>query len=164
MRKLYIGIDNGVTGTIGVIDDEGKAFQIRTPVKKELSYTKEKQIISRIDITVLRDFLLDLLAGEARPVCGVERPMINSSRFKPTVSAARSLEATLIVLEDLKIPYVYIDSRKWQRKLLPGNLKGPKELKLASRSIAKRLYPQALIDGDDADGLLIAEYLRKYGG
>ena len=106
----------------------------------------------------------------------IERPMVNPCRFTATVSAVRALEATLIVLEALAIPYEYIDSKEWQRELLPKGLWKAKltktgrtvqkaesaDLKFASIEVAKRLFPNApTLKVGDADGMLIAEYARR---
>jgi hypothetical protein len=165
MRKIYVGIDNGVTGSVGVVDpSKHNAFQIKTPTVKELSYTKKKAFMTWIDFEELLLFLLNLCEDGAQLVAAMERPMINPRRFKASVSAISAWQATLLVLKQLKIPYEYIDSREWQKALLPSGLQG-EELKPASLDVAKRLYPSAQIDGKDADGLLIAEYIkRKHGG
>lgn len=156
----YLGIDNGVTGTLTIVDEKG-ALQLHRamPVKTELSYTKEKQNISRIDVPALTDLLIAYLPPEPTTHCMIERPMINPIRFKASVSAARALEATLVVLEDLKIPYRYIDSREWQKKMLPNGLKGP-ELKSAAKDVARRIFPH--VQTKDADSILIAEYARRH--
>jgi hypothetical protein len=86
--------------------------------------------------------------------------MVNSTRFNASLSAIRALEATLIALEESKLPYEYIDSKEWQKHLLPKGLKGSDELKKASLDIGKRLFPSLELK-KDADGVLIAEYLRR---
>ena len=164
MSKAYIGIDNGVTGSIGVIRPNDVYF-IPTPSKKEQSYTKKKQNISRVDVMALQEhFLFFCEDVDARVV--IERPLVNPGMFKATLSAMRALEATLTVLERLEIGYEYIDSKEWQKALLPTGTKGSTELKKASMDIGKRLYPHLsdVIDKQkDADGLLIAHYLMtKY--
>lgn len=164
--KVYIGIDNGVTGSIGICTDGGATI-FKTPVHSCLSYTKKKQNITRIKTEELKD-LLKVNTLNQRPLsfCLIERPMVNPGRFKATVSALRALEASLIVLEDLEIPYQYIDSKEWQKALLPSGLKGPAELKKASMEIACRLFPHLkdrIIKHKDGDGLLIAEYARRKG-
>jgi hypothetical protein len=68
------------------------------------------------------------------------------------------LEATEIVLEELQIPYQFIDSKEWQKVLLPSGLKGD-QLKKAALDVAKRLFPKQEIV--NADSLLIAEYCRR---
>lgn len=161
MNKTYLGIDNGVSGTIASIDSVGRVTFQKIPVKKELSYTKAKQHISRIDVPKLLKVIEDIAALTDEPMRAIiERPMVNPTRFKATTSALRALEATIIVLEAMEIPYSYIDSRIWQKQLLPSGLKGD-ELKSASLDIGKRLFPMVKIKHPDCDGLLIAEYARR---
>jgi hypothetical protein len=158
---IYIGIDNGVSGSIGTIrDTDNTVLFSRTPVSKRLDYTKKKSWCNRIEIGSLTEMLRWGLDTNVA-TCIIERPMVNPMRWIATKSALRALEATLIVLEDLEIPYRFIDSKEWQKALLPSGLKGP-ELKLAAVEVAKRLYPT--IDcGKDADGLLIAHYAKMIG-
>lgn len=167
--KIFAGIDNGVTGTIAVVKDGNCLAFIETPIKKEQSYTKKKDIISRIDSEKLVKFFEDLMQRENLKsedfFAVIERPMINPTRFKASISAARSLEATQTVLEILQIPYQFIDSREWQKSELPKGYEGP-ELKKASADIGCRLFPaqsDLIRKHKDADGLLIAYYAYKAG-
>lgn len=167
----YIGIDNGVTGSIAIIED-GKAYYFQMPTKSEQSYTKSKQNITRIEVPELKRILESAALWPCK--CLLERPMVNPGRFKATTSALRALEATLIVLEDLRIPYQYIDSKEWQKALLPRDMGKvvitksgkskrkvePAELKAASLDIARRMFPGIELK-HDGDSLLIAEYLRR---
>ena len=164
-KKLYIGIDNGVSGTIGAIYG-GTVLLIQTPIFSEQNYTKKKKNISRIHFKELDDWFRWLL-GEFLPVsifCLVERPMVNPGRFSASISALRALEATLILIEKYSIPFQYVDSREWQKVLLPQGSKGD-QLKADSRDMGIRLFPQykeAIRNHKDADGLLMAEYCRRY--
>jgi len=165
IMKTSIGCDNGPTGNIGVIAPS-ETLYFPMPVKKELNYTKQKQFLHRVDVKELYGRLKALKETNSEGCfCLVERPMINPQRWKPSMSAIRCLEATIIVLELLKIPFEYIDSKAWQRELLPKGLR-KEELKKASLDVGKRLFPQ--IDWKkfkDADGLVIAEWgRRKEGG
>ena len=157
----YIGIDNGVTGSIGIINSESITY-IPTPVKRVLNYTKAKQFLNRIDGKVLTAVLEGYAANS---FCLIERPMINPARWIATISAIRALESTQTILELLKIPYQFIDSKEWQKSLLPSGLE-KEELKFASLEVGQRLFPSISFTGfKDADGLLIAEHARrKYGG
>lgn len=158
--RTYVGIDNGVSGTIGIIHPAFTKFE-KTPVKSEQNYTKTKANISRIDV----DKIYPLLDLGSDVMYLIERPMVNPKRFKATTSALRSLEATLIVLEILNVPYQYIDSKEWQKELLPKGIKGSEDLKKASLDIGCRLFPQhrELIEKHgDADGILMAEYCRRH--
>ena len=166
-HKIYIGIDNGVTGTIGWVGENLCPGIEKTPVKEEQSYTKAKKKINRVDYPRLLELLKDIQGAAESTECLVviERPMINPMRFQESVSAARSLESTLIAVEQLGFPRIYVDSRQWQKKLSPQGCKG-KELKKASMDIGCRLYPggfteQIIREHKDADALLIAEWARR---
>jgi hypothetical protein len=160
---IFIGFDNGVPSQgIGVVSSDSIAELIKLPIKKELSYTKEAKNISRIDFSALCEIFEKLQAkylGD-KFLVGLERPMINSTRFNASLSAIRALESTLIAIEQHSLRYEYIDSKEWQKVLLPKNIKGSDELKRASLDIGKRLFPELDIK-KDADGLLIAEFLRR---
>ena len=165
---IYIGIDNGVTGSIGVLYEDDVVEYHKMPVKSELSYTKAKQWISRIDLDKLCNiFSKVMLSGFVKDgseiFVALERPMVNPMRFKATVSALRALEATLIAVEEMGFKYRYIDSKEWQKGMLPKGLKGEAELKKASMQIGKRLFPQIKFEGfKDADGILIAEWGKRF--
>jgi hypothetical protein len=160
--KIYIGIDNGTTGSIGILSENKEICEfLETPSKKEQSYTKTKQNISRIDFPVIYKLLEDYKDSS---FAIIERPLVNPKMFKTTMSAMRALEATLCAIEGLEIAHQYIDSKQWQKELLPQGTKGSVELKKASKEIGIRLFPQhkELIEKHkDADGILIAEFARR---
>lgn len=156
---LYIGIDNGVSGSIGVLSPAGACvYHEMSPTVQALNYTKRKAWLRRIDHVELARMLGAFLPN-AR--CAVERPMVNPGRFMATASALRALESTLIILEGLRIPYEYVDSRQWQKALLPSGLH-KEELKSASDAVCARLFPERKMKtAGDGDSLLIAEWLRR---
>lgn len=156
-NKIYAGCDNGTTGAIALIGDDILEYY-KTPVVRQLNYTKKKAYINRLDVNLFRSILEP---HKDNIIVLLERPLVNPTRFKATISAVRCLEATIIVLEELDIPYQYIDSKQWQKELLPSGLNGA-ELKTASRDIAKRLFP-TLKDHfkKDGDSILIAEFARR---
>ena len=167
MAKLYIGIDNGTSGTIGILGEHNNLF-IETPIIKEQSYTKKKEMISRVDINRLYEVLTKAMKyEECEPsdcMVVMERPLINPQMFKTSMNASRTLEAELCVVEMLSMPHIYIDSRQWQRELLPQGIKGSTELKKASKDIGSRLFPlhsNLITKHKDADGILIAYWARK---
>jgi len=159
MKKVYIGIDNGVTGTIGIVGDEIAPMLYKIPVKKEQDYTKAKKSVTRLDSSEFENILRSV-QGNVTVV--MERPMVNPKRFAATASALRCFEAELVIIEHLKLPHVYVDSKEWQRLLLPKGVKGAAELKSCSLDIGNRLFPQFKdVKHPDRDGILIAEYARK---
>lgn len=165
MSKTFIGIDNGVSGSIGIIHGDDYMF-FATPVKSEQNYTKTKAEIRRIDVVKLDDLFQKYVLSindSSNIVAMLERPMVNPGRFKATTSALRSLEAVLIYLESQKIGLSYVDSKEWQKALLPAGLQ-KEDLKKASLDIGKRMFPHYSDQFDkqkDADGMLIAEYCRR---
>lgn len=156
-RKLYIGIDNGVSGTIGWSNGSDIFGQVKIPCFSEKNYTKAKGNITRVNHEKLKE-LLNLINKQCA-LAIIERPMVNPGRFQATISAVRALESVQIALMALSIPYQFVDSKEWQKDMLPKGLKG-EELKKASRDIGKRLFPS--IEGKpDCDGILMAEWSRR---
>ncbi len=158
---IYIGIDNGITGSIGIILNDRTPLFYKIPTRSEQDYTKAKKNITRIDQKGLLA-LINYPSAKVKVV--IERPMVNPTRFKATTSALRALESTLIIVETLEIPHEYVDSKQWQKELLPKGVKGTLELKKASLDIGCRLFPKLkkeIQKHGDADGLLIAEYCRR---
>jgi len=161
-HKFYIGLDNGVSGAIGIVSDEPGFLPalFQTPTFSQQNYTKKKGNITRINIQELES-LLEPYKEDSFIL--IERPLVNPGRFKATISAVRALEATLIVIEKLGIPFEYADSKKWQTALLGTGFKG-KELKVASANISNRLFPHlkdVITKQKDGDAILMAEYARR---
>lgn len=159
MSKVYVGIDNGISGTIGIVGEGIDPVFVKTPVKKEQDYTKAKKIITRLD----HSKFMELFSGlNKNDVCVVmERVMVNPTRFAATASALRCHEAELIMIELLGCKHMFIDSKEWQKAMLPKGCSG-EELKKSSLDIGNRLFPQfEEVKHPDRDGLLIAEYARR---
>lgn len=159
--KFYIGIDNGVTGSIGIVGKELTYYEfMKTPITFGQDYTKAKRNVSRVNVTALAE-VIHTLKGYGLCVAVLERPMKNPARFDATCSAMRALEAELTVLELYDVPYMFIDSKEWQKEMLPKGVVGTKELKKTSLDIGKRLFPEIKDKHPDRDGILIAEYARR---
>lgn len=172
MKVSYIGIDNGVTGTCGVITVDYEKGSVSTdffltPTVRELSYQKSKKAYrTRLDYKNMKSYLSGLKDSSDRIILSMERPLINATRFTASLSAIAFLEAMLIVLEELDIPFSYMDSKEWQKSLLPAGIKGSDEQKKASMNVGCRLFPEhkeLIQKHKDADGILIAEYLHRKG-
>ena len=96
MNRVLISIDNGCTGTIAILDKNLTICEFyKTPVKKEQSYTKKKQQISRINHDKLRTLLEP---HKDNAIALIERPLVNPRRYKATLSAMRDFEATIGIL------------------------------------------------------------------
>jgi len=179
----YIAGDNGVTGSFAVVDPVGRLVLYQpTPVEKRQSYTKKKDMFNRVRGDILHA-MLEPFAGKSTVI--LERPVTGMS-FNTIRSAFRCDEATVIVLEILGMRYEYVDSRQWQKEMLPY-LQAPKtspkgstaEVKAANKvfndSLKKQTKIQSLEAGRklfpaqefgraktaDADAALMAEWARR---
>lgn len=166
MSTIYIGADNGISGSWSIFLDSGDSVFFKTPVIKCLSYTKEPQHIHRIDWQVLQDKLANITNWD-EAIALIERPLVNPRMFKATQSALRSLEATIIVFELLGIDYSYTDSKCWQREFLSSAVLGHDEMKKASKEVGLQMFPEhkeMILKHGDADGLFIGRFCQmKYG-
>jgi hypothetical protein len=167
---LDIGIDNGVSGTIGIIchGDVNVTDFFKTPTVFVRDFQKEEKNITRIVTASLAAKIFPYIGYADRVNIMMERPMLNPRMFSATVSAARSHEATLIVVDAMmkaypKIEFQFVDSKGWQKDQLPAGTKGSVQLKLRSMQYGCRLFPEhaeLITKHKDADGLLIANYCR----
>lgn len=178
--KYYIGIDNGVTGSVCVLDQDGNCLEyFPTPIHKTLNYTKAKEYVNRVVIKELAEKLQPY--AQAATVV-LERPLVNPGRWKATISAIRCDEATRAVLEALKAKIIYVDSKEWQTPMLPNRkpisrlsktatAQEKKENKAAKAAFnkegkelslmtAQRLFPTIKFK-KDGDAALIAEWARR---
>ena len=187
--SCYIGIDNGVTGSIGMINDFHETEFIKTPTYKEQDYTDRQKIITRIEILAFEDTIWEWVERCDRVKVMIERPLVNARMFQASVSAVRCFEATLVILKQMDIIPQVIDSKEWQSELLPKQPKakrvkkgeekekkkkgeGAAKLKAASRMIGVKLFPEheeLIMETNsngkylhDADGILIAEHCRRF--
>lgn len=162
MSKTIIGIDNGATGTIGIITPDKTHF-FETPTAPYLHYGKRGSVSNRIDRKELTRLIREALDGidytSVRVM--IERPFTaGPMMIKAMLGAHRCFEATICVLEDLGLGYEVIDSAEWQAPSL-GEVKGSAELKKASMLRGLQMYPQfadLIKRHKDADGLLIAHH------
>lgn len=165
---VYVGIDNGVSGTIGWITADGSQWCIsRTITFQYKDHHKKKGAVNRINRAGTARFITEAARANKEKISSIrvfmERPF--TGRFvNTTILNQRAYEAYLIVFEDLGVPYRVIDSKTWQKELLPGVKSSPR-LKAASKSLAVQLFGLDVLDGltkeHDCDGLLIAEWARR---
>lgn len=165
-HKIYIGIDNGHTGTMGWVGENLHPSIIKAPTTHKQSYTQKKQKITRVDHFKVTEWFKEILgANEPSDVLVIlERPMTNNNRGRAVVSAARAFEVTWCLVEQMRFDYVIIDSKRWQKVMLPPGIKGSDNLKAASMEVGLKLFPdqsKVITSHKDADGLLMAEWARR---
>lgn len=167
--RTIIGIDNGVSGGIAILAPDLPPRVFSTPVKEVFGYQKVAKKFKRLDHAAFEMLMARETRDNEELVILIERPMVMPARFDATVSALRCYEATLVVLETFLEPHrgasvETIDSRQWQKIMLPTGIKGP-ELKKASRQRGLELFPSCadwINTQKDADPLLIAEWGRRH--
>ena len=161
---MIIGIDNGTTGSITAIHDNGVLlFTEKTPIKSRLKWTKQVKHMNVIEMNaMLKLFKIAKKANEdPKIICYVERPMVNSLRFNASLSAVAAYVLTVEILEMAKVPYEFVDSKTWQKGMLPAGVKGSAALKKIASEVAIRLFPGYKFPKVVADSILIAEYYRR---
>ena len=163
LTKQYtqiVSADNGVGATgIALFGPDDLVKYEKFPTKSTLNYQKEEAHITRVDVPALRKLFQAWNLSIDNTLVVLERPMINGTRFKASMSAMRCFEATLIVIEEFQLDYIVIDSRSWQSILLPGII-GSDELKKASLALGQKLFPQ-FKQKRDSDSLLIGYYYKN---
>lgn len=167
-----LGIDNGITGSIALMDQNGKViYHAPVPVYKERKWTKPKKQklktktkivydeITVIDIDALQRMLVTFTSQTSDIHAFVERPAISYAAawsMKTSISAAMSWAYVIYVLKKLQIPRTDLDSKEWQHQLIPEasgekNKEYMKTLKAGERNkllkeaaydLAKTLYPK----------------------
>lgn len=158
-----IGIDNGASGSIGVLNTYGVTpYFGSVPTQDSVYYARSRASLPRrLDRKQLTSFLRGFRDfGEVRAF--VERPFTGKFVHAMLLSH-RFFEATICTLEDLGIGLEVVDSRDWQKPLF-GGIKGSDELKRASKIRGIELYPKlkdAITKQGDADGLLIAHHFFR---
>ena len=178
---LIIGIDNGSTGTIcSWVIKNNKINFLLTPSKRELNYQKQIKYIDRIDHQFMINWIKDqikyaqkLYKSEIKVILILQRPMVNPQRFDASLNAVRAFEAILIIIEQLNLKYIVIDSKEWQHyffgkdtALLNLKLESKKygiktinQFKKENKNYAQ--YLDIIESHGDADALLITKYGKE---
>ena len=160
---IYIGIDNGPSGSIGVLSS-GPAQMFLPVTERILNYTQKKAYTTLLNFRKMKRFFWKLANTREPIMLAMERPMINPGRWSATCVALRVHQQYLDMFSALKMGEpMSLDSRKWQKKFLPSGVKGP-ELKPASEQVGLRMFPQCraeILKHKDADGLFIALWLKQ---
>ena len=155
--KTYVGIDNGVTGSIGWIAPPNAIGSIvRTPVKKVRAHTKQVAYYNRVDHISLCNLFGFIFSFSDEVIFNLEIPFTAPDRAKQSMSAFFAFEATRVCIEQESIKFPikkyelrYTTAPQWRKKL---QLQKGQEL-----DFVKEKFPNvAQLNYKDYDGLLIA--------
>ena len=172
--NLIIGMDNGATGTVcaWIPEHSWISFQL-TPSKRQQNYQKQTKSIDRVDHQKLKEWISEAIRvgkkhykSKLKTAIVLQRPMVNPQRFDASLNAVRALEATLIVIQQLQLSYIVIDSKLWQHQFFGKSTIG---LDLKLQSLKRGLEQLKKIEGTqkmqqtalqhgDADALMIAKF------
>jgi len=165
--SLYLGIDPGLDGAIGVIDEQGNYIRIYdTPIIK---YQKGKKKKREYDIPAIRNILINFSdTGPTKITLGLEKMQSLPPGIRIQASFSLGLCQGIFegLLVALNIPYQLVIPKTWQKEFQITKPKGDK--KAQSMMIAEKLFPTAELRGPKggkkdgrSDALLIAEWMRR---
>jgi len=151
---IFIGIDNGTTGTIGFYRN-GVGQNYKMPTMQRDGFLQKEKKENRIDFLSLCDFIKNKTQGVPKEMIylAIERPFQGANSFTSSI-ANRSFEAQRIAVELSGCDCAVVAASYWQKDLLGSSGKKSKE---CARELADSLFPERKIK--DQDGLLIAYWL-----
>ena len=155
-NTIYIGIDPGQQGAIGVIDAEGKFLDVKDWPGDEVN-------AARLVIAIVKDIKIDdTLAAIEYVHSYSEQGVASVFKFGTNFGIWRG------ILAAYKVPFVLVTPQKWQKGLIT---KPDKQLGKAKGhcAAASRLFPTAPLYGPRggskdgrADALMIADWRRRW--
>lgn len=168
-NKVYIGLDNGCTASIGVLGLSIGPIFAKPKVKKCANYHKNGRNITRIDHSGFYAWLCGIQTcakDEGKDlVCTAEKPYTGIATT--AILAGRAYESELVAFERLHIPVFTIAASDWQGcKKHKGLLPYGKNTKESSMELGIQLFPsleKEIRKHGDADGLLIAHWAMENG-
>ncbi len=162
MSKVFIGIDNGVSGALAAINAFSQIIALLPmPIQKARKGNE-------IDVAAVWRWIDDLGAREG--ITAILEEPGGSKSAKAATSMAGSFHALRTILTLKGIRWHRVTPQKWQREMFPGCKAG--DTKPRALELSRRLWPD---DGFLAtprcktahDGLidaaLLAEWARKEG-
>ena len=170
MGKSYIGIDCGLEGGVGVVDDVGN---LKCKAVMPISKAGKGRMIN---IIKLRELLLSFSCLNERNIFIIENP----GGHAPSASGLRSMTysfavaetiVNLLSVEGVNLSYATVMSRKWQSEFWtrPQMAKGAKfDTKSAALAALEKIFPNRDWTANDRcrkahDGIVDAVLLAEYG-
>jgi len=164
MNKLYLGIDNGISGALALIDSDSKvAWTMPMPIEKrgKTSEVHVQELYNELQGLSLDNNVTVVYEGPAKHSKGV-------LALTSTHECFGSVRAVLAIL-GLRT-HIITSPRTWQKEF--WNTASGYDTKAESVRIAKMLWPDQdflrtpkckVPDNGITDALLIAEYGRRKG-
>ena len=145
-NRIYIGIDPGKNGGIGIIYND-QAYCMRCPATV-LEMAKEINDCIELAPDIQKQAIIE--AVHSFPNQGV----------KSVFTFGEGYGKWLGILAAYKIPYIQVTPQKWQKYF--GSLsRDKKERKNQLKHLAQQRYPDIKITLATADAMLLATYLKE---
>lgn len=160
---LYIGIDPGVSGAIGFINQANKEYVLDIPCEKVKNGKKYRSVFDYGGIINIFKLVYSYTkASNAEVIVGLEDIPMSLGPGRKTAEIMLNRAHAIWPLFLMSKRYKIIDIRPQVWKKCFGLLKKDKS---ASRLIAQKMFPKAPLHlkkhVDRAEALLIAEYTRR---
>ena len=164
---IYIGIDPGLSGGIGLVTQSGEANAYKMPETDHDIAELFRDLIRpwpgkpNPEVFAMLEKVWGFPGGTKRircPKCGDFQTIKQAQGIASTSKFMTNYGTLRGILTALKIPYELVTPITWQ-KGVQIQMKGDKNV---SKAKAQRLFPDLKITHATADALLIAEYCRRW--
>lgn len=164
MKKIYIGIDNGVSGGLVALSD----YPGVDPIATRAMPTQKRRNRDEVDVKELYKWCREVSGDNLSNVVFIVEEPGGSKSAKAATSMAGSFHAIRGFLDAKYLRWHPVTPRQWQKEMLPGVKKG--DTKPAALAAARRIWPlqkwlaseRCRIPHDGIiDAALIAEYARR---
>ena len=145
-KDIVIGIDNGTTGSISILEMDGKVLlHTKLPVKIKNKWTPPQPVKHRkkagekktglrkkreyfqpsytvIDSKVLQDILVRYTSTVNKVYCIIENPAVSyhsGFNMDTSLSAVMAWDRVTEVLDRIGVAYTFTSSKRWQRFMVP---------------------------------------------
>lgn len=160
---IYIGIDNGISGGIALVDESSGQLMVAVPM-----FTKRARKGNEVDVRAIHLWLSVVTGGNLSNAVYVLEEPGGSKSAKAATSMAGSFHALRGFFETKMLRWERVTPREWQKVMLPGCKAG--ETKPRALSRASELWPNETFLASERcrvphdgmiDAALIAEYARR---
>lgn len=159
--RIYIGIDNGLTGALVALSDHPGP-----PIAMTTMPTRGKAKGNEVDSLALYEWIISLGCCLDRLTVILETPGKHSPGVQALCSMWDSNGSIRSILEIKSIRHYRIAPQSWQKKMIPGCAKG--DTKPAALAKARQLWPnESWLTSPRCskpnDGLIDAALIAEYG-
>lgn len=166
---VYVGIDNGSTGSIGYMAGTYTSLLPMTEMCRRYTGNRKGTGLE-LDPITFDDYIKQIqkVHGHIEMVA-IEKPFTNPRNVMTMVAARGMFAAIQAILELNRVPYIVVGAQEWQKKFLNGAVtaeanKGEKETKLRSRILGSQRWPELanpIKRQKDADALWLALHAKQ---